>query len=300
MKVFISWSGELSKATAEHLKKWIPCIVQSVEVFFSPEDIEKGENWDSKISQVLSECNYGIICLTSQNVSAPWINFEAGAIAKSLDSRVSCLMVDIKPSDIKGPLSRYQATKFDRKEIFQLISEINKATEQPLDVSRLSNAFEAMWPQLNEDMTAALKSSSAPAPKEPEDPLEEVLQLLRKVTTIVSSPSELLPPDYFDFLRKRQQESVRMSVDIQKKLFDDIYNWINHACDVILQEPDTIHSVDLLEKICFRDILEMVWHYANRIDNVRLNRNIRMRTRQISEKMDTIISRQYATELTDI
>lgn len=91
-----------------------------------------------------------------------------------------------------------------------------------------------------------------------------------------------------------------MSVDIQKKLFDDIYNWINHACDVILQEPDTIHSVDLLEKICFRDILEMVWHYANRIDNVRLNRNIRMRTRQISEKMDTIISRQYATELTDI
>ena len=34
MKVFISWSGELSKATAEHLKKWIPCIVQSVEVFF--------------------------------------------------------------------------------------------------------------------------------------------------------------------------------------------------------------------------------------------------------------------------
>ena len=111
MKVFISWSGELSKATAEHLKKWIPCIVQSVEVFFSPEDIEKGENWDSKISQVLSECNYGIICLTSQNVSAPWINFEAGAIAKSLDSRVSCLMVDIRPSDIKGPLSRYQATK---------------------------------------------------------------------------------------------------------------------------------------------------------------------------------------------
>ena len=178
MKVFISWSGELSKATAEHLKKWIPCIVQSVEVFFSPEDIEKGENWDSKISQVLSECNYGIICLTSQNVSAPWINFEAGAIAKSLDSRVSCLMVDIRPSDIKGPLSRYQATKLDRKEIFQLISEINKATEQPLDMSRLSNAFEAMWPQLNEDMTVALKSSSAPAPKEPEDPLEEVLPTL--------------------------------------------------------------------------------------------------------------------------
>ena len=41
MKVFVSWSGELSCQIAEVLKKWIPCIIQSVDVFFSPEDIEK-------------------------------------------------------------------------------------------------------------------------------------------------------------------------------------------------------------------------------------------------------------------
>ena len=46
MKVFVSWSGELSCQIAEVLKKWIPCIIQSVDVFFSPEDIEKGDNWD--------------------------------------------------------------------------------------------------------------------------------------------------------------------------------------------------------------------------------------------------------------
>lgn len=105
MKVFVSWSGELSCQIAEVLKKWIPCIIQSVDVFFSPEDIEKGDNWDKTISSELSECKYGIICLTSDNTSAPWINFEAGAIAKSLDSKVTALMVNIKPSDIKGPLS---------------------------------------------------------------------------------------------------------------------------------------------------------------------------------------------------
>lgn len=49
MKVFVSWSGELSCQIAEVLKKWIPCIIQSVEVFFSPEDIEKGDNWDKTI-----------------------------------------------------------------------------------------------------------------------------------------------------------------------------------------------------------------------------------------------------------
>lgn len=41
MKIFVSWSGELSRQIAEVLKKWIPCIIQSVEVFFSPEDIKK-------------------------------------------------------------------------------------------------------------------------------------------------------------------------------------------------------------------------------------------------------------------
>lgn len=35
MKVFVSWSGELSKKIAEELKKWIPCIIQSATVFYS-------------------------------------------------------------------------------------------------------------------------------------------------------------------------------------------------------------------------------------------------------------------------
>ena len=81
MKIFVSWSGTLSKKIAELIKKWLPCFIQAAEIFFSPEDIEKGENWDSKISKELSECKYGIICLTAENVTAPWINFEAGAIA---------------------------------------------------------------------------------------------------------------------------------------------------------------------------------------------------------------------------
>ena len=113
MKIFVSWSGDLSRKIAEILKKWIPCIIQSAEVFFSPEDIEKGDHWDRTISTQLSECKYGIICLAAENISAPWINFEAGAIAKTLDSKVAALMIDIKPSDIRGPLSRYQ----DRKSV---------------------------------------------------------------------------------------------------------------------------------------------------------------------------------------
>ena len=58
-------------------------------------DIEKGENWDKILSQELEECRYGIVCLTPENINAPWINFEAGAIAKSLDSKLTTLMINI-------------------------------------------------------------------------------------------------------------------------------------------------------------------------------------------------------------
>lgn len=41
MRVFISWSGELSQSIAKELSEWLPSIIQSVEVFYSPEDIKK-------------------------------------------------------------------------------------------------------------------------------------------------------------------------------------------------------------------------------------------------------------------
>lgn len=294
MKVFISWSGELSQSIAEHLKKWIPCIIQSVDIFFSPEDIEKGENWDSKISQVLSECKYGIICLTSQNVAAPWINFEAGAIAKSLDSRVSCLMVDIKPSDIRGPLSRYQATNLDKKDMFQLISEINKATEQPLDTSRLTNAFDAMWAQLDQEMTGVLKTHSTPQKeKTGNDPMEEILQLLRKVSSIISSPSDLLPPDYFDFLRERQSEFTRMNSTSQRELIDSILEWLDLVCEVFVHEPDFSQQSELLEKIRLYDIYEMLRYHSNNISAIRSSRRYRMKMRQIEEKLNILYNKPF-------
>ena len=76
MKLFISWSGEFSRKVAECLSVWIPTIIQTVEVFYSPDDIAKGENWGNRLSEELEQSNFGIVCLTPENVLAPWIHFE--------------------------------------------------------------------------------------------------------------------------------------------------------------------------------------------------------------------------------
>src|SRR5580700_539848 len=82
MKVFITWSGDTSKAIAVAPREFIPTVVQSVEAFMSASDIEKGSKWQGEISRELDAATVGIICLTPENLTAPWVLFEAGALSK--------------------------------------------------------------------------------------------------------------------------------------------------------------------------------------------------------------------------
>src|SRR5262245_20899010 len=111
MKVFISWSGNTSHAIALVLRDWLPSVLQSIEPFVSSEDTEKGARWATEIAQRLSDTLFGILCVTGENLSSPWLNFEAGALSKSLDkSKVSPFLVGLRPVDLVGPLSQFQAT----------------------------------------------------------------------------------------------------------------------------------------------------------------------------------------------
>lgn len=292
MKIFVSWSGELSCQIAEILKKWIPCLLQSVEVFFSPEDIEKGDNWDKTISNELSECKYGIICLTTENTTAPWINFEAGAIAKSLDSRVTALMVNIKPSDIKGPLSRYQATKFEKTDFFQLVSSINKVLDTPLDHAVLENTFNAMWGSLENEATKIIgEYSSKSEVTKPQnnstsenEALEEVLQLLRQQSALLSNPEKLLPIDYMDFMLRKMNERNRDLSSDYEMMTEELLHYVNNVLENMGALPNHSITNDVLHILRFEELLQIIMHNIRRKGNKR----IYMKTRQLEQKYQEV------------
>lgn len=246
MKVFISWSGELSKNIAEVIKKWLPCIIQSVEVFFSPDDIEKGENWDTKVSTELLECKYGIICLTKENVSAPWIHFESGALAKALDSRVATLMINVTPTDIKGPLSRYQATKLDKDDFFQLIKNINEQLETQLNIEVLKTLFNNLWDKINNDFKNLLEKYQDISPKKKkgiknDEALDEILLLLRKLNSTVSSPTNILPPDYISGILETSRRYDKGNEIYHNQLLFQLLDYIGKVLEICKKDKDMIH-----------------------------------------------------------
>lgn len=157
MKVFLSWSGEFSQKAAEKLKKWLPCFIQSIDVFYSQEDIEKGDLWSEKLTNELSECNFGIVCLTNKNIDAPWIHFEAGALSAKLGNRVATIMFNVNQVNITGPLSRFQSTKFEEKDFYQLIKTINNNIEKPLHDTILETTFKSMWSAFYKDISELIK-----------------------------------------------------------------------------------------------------------------------------------------------
>lgn len=264
MKVFVSWSGEYSREIAEVLKKWIPCIIQSVEVFFSPDDIEKGNNWDRILSSELSECNYGIVCLTSNNILAPWINFEAGAIAKSLESKVSALMVDVKPSDIKGPLSRYQATKLEKRDFFKLITSINNSLETPLELSVIENLFNAIWNSLEGEILKVtqkyIQASTEKIEIEENDPIEEVLQLLRTQNSLLTNPENLLPVDYMDYILNRINERNQESRVYSERTIDEVIMFLTNMLDRLERESGHPMIYELVRMFELERLFDVLLH----------------------------------------
>lgn len=210
MKIFISWSGDLSHKVALVFKEWLPSVIQSVEAYVSSEDIDKGARWSSDISKALDESFFGVLCITKDNIEATWINFEAGALSKSFEkTKISPFLFGLNRAELQGPLLQFQSTVFEKDDIKKLVSSINKACEGIcLDEQRLEKVFDVWWPELEEKLKA-LETGLASVKTEHKDKklskdniIEEVLLLARNQQQLLANPENLFPPDYFRHIFK--------------------------------------------------------------------------------------------------
>jgi len=149
VKVFISWSGSLSKVIAHSLKLFLPRVIQSLDPWVSADDISAGTLWHGAIIKSLQEARFGIIVLTNENVGKPWLHYETGYMTHYIqDDRnglVSPLLIEVPTSSLEGPMTSLQATRFTRADMLKLVNDINALLDEPLSQENLDYSFENAW-----------------------------------------------------------------------------------------------------------------------------------------------------------
>jgi hypothetical protein len=198
MKVFISWSGSKSHKVALVFRDWFPSVIQSIEPYVSSEDIDKGARWSTDIAKELENSTFGILCVTKENLEAPWLSFEAGALSKTMDKAfVSPFLFNIKRSEVKGPILQFQSTIFQKEDIKKLLNTLNKACgEIGIPDSRLEKAFEVWYPTLEDELNkiSEIKDAADDVEKKEDghshsaEILEEILDLSRNNQKLLRNP----------------------------------------------------------------------------------------------------------------
>ena len=209
MKLFLSWSGKLSKDIGEEFRKWIPGVIQTVKPYFTPDDVEKGTRWANEISKELESSQMGILILTRENLDSMWIMFESGALSKQMDkSRICPILFGIENTDLQGPLVQFQATNFNESDIQKLIEMINSCCEEnKLEENVLEEVFNLWWPRLETEISKIMEKHKEKADetlRNDRELIEEILTLSRITAAGVRTKAEprIAPAAIDDLVRK--------------------------------------------------------------------------------------------------
>jgi len=182
MRVFLSWSGETSKQVALALRDWLPDVIQALDPWMSAEDIDKGTRWAQALETELKN-GAGIVCVTRDSVAAPWLNFEAGALAKAVERvHVIPYLHGLAATDYTGPLTLFQATAATHDDTRRMLGTLNRAIgERGLKEATLDKAFERTWPELEKRLAEIPAHAAAPKRRNLDEMVAEILSLVRSL-----------------------------------------------------------------------------------------------------------------------
>lgn len=208
--VFLSWSGDRSRAVATALRDWIPLVLERAEPWHS-DTIDAGRRWNGDIASRLRACNLGIICVTPENREKPWLLFEAGALSKSLeDARVMTYLFDLAPEEITSPLADFQAKSADKAGTLDVVRSINSVLAEPREDSVLLKVFDSCWPMLSEQLAAVPRApGKAPKKRDSDEVLAEILATVRELRRGPAPPRptnwamDFVPRQAFDFYDRK-------------------------------------------------------------------------------------------------
>lgn len=161
-RISISRSGKYSKRIAEELKIIFEeyTFFKSVSCFVSTQDIASGEDWYNKIKSELKKSSLGIMIITKENVKAPWLYFEAGAMIGNYVKVIPLLVNCDQQSLEKSPIRVNQCVQFYEPERFKkMLSDIDEmlSINTTLNKDVLENIYRESYEKMKTNLKPILE-----------------------------------------------------------------------------------------------------------------------------------------------
>ena len=269
-RVFISWSGPTSKSIARALKEAIESAFSrdEVTVFFSDRDLSAGSEWYQSIKNELRESSVGILCLTPENIDAPWIYFEAGAMAMRYNQpAVVPLLINVELPE-KSPLRQLHCRSFDEEGMISLLETISARCHVPRRSPKYlrclsSGAFEGVRRCAGESLRNAgqrlplLKENIYPkggyfikrksvflsSPMTSVESEDEYIELQKSIASLINELEKIGYEVFYGGVNVQHMSEVNQAARIPPENF----RALKHAEYVILLHPKYLATSALIE-----------------------------------------------------
>ncbi len=213
-KIFISWSGDRTKAFAKKLKEVLENDIFSdhdLECFVSSEDIGTGTEWYKKLKSALRSCQIGIVCISKDNINAPWLNFEAGAMIHK--KAMIPLLLNCSSDILKDtPLHGQQAVAFHQQDEFlKMIRFIDET--MGFGINNLKRPTAKAHQKLTSDLDAIFKDLKDLRSFNLKYVYPHDIQTVKHRSVFISAPMSSISPEEYQELRNTV-------ADIKKSLLD--------------------------------------------------------------------------------
>lgn len=134
-KIFISWSGDLTKEIANNFFNLLNNVFSNMcsRIFFS-RNIEYGKYWYDRINNNLEKASYGVVFLSKNNLNSPWLNYELGGLSVGNTENLTFFRVNQNVDTSHSPVNARQECPFTNRDINTLLQNIkNKMNLQYKD-----------------------------------------------------------------------------------------------------------------------------------------------------------------------
>jgi hypothetical protein len=255
LPVFISWSLPLAEQVAKTLRQWLVEVVPGINPWFSGDDIETGKFWQLELFKSLERSTVGIVVITPANANRPWLNFEAGRLSSSIESRggvVMPLLLNLELADIIGsPLSTLNAVTFNEDGVWKIVQAIHERTAVSLTETMLKGLFDLRWGELSTAVKDAIDAAVAndvenasPEKRETAVVLEDLVSEVRELRQDVRRNTGDMVGSWSPINESAVQSEVRSIVAASGVIPADVRVIDIHRNGVIYLEIDFDEDVD--------------------------------------------------------